>query len=479
LEKNSGMYSPTRSHSLASNTTSAQDTLDTTDFSENETWGNRAGDADNGYAASGQRQQRFEAFSPQPLLAGGKELLTGKDLLAMLQEDSPVKPRGGMVDYSQSPSPRRKGTRGRKSGCGMLNDFASPQGLGQSPLPAHIKAALDAASVQLDSPKKIRAPPGLEGLELQPPPEVQPQMCMPPGLDFGASGLQDPPRAPPTATRCQTPPPSERRHTNIMSSPCGHSPVRQGISPYHGTLDASPYSSQPPAHIASLWSTSPETACYSSPQKAVRKSPEAASPSIFSTTPVPNQSGTPVPQKPATWGNGLMPSMPPPPLTPPQPASWGGGLVPPVPPQQAMWHAGPGSPVPPQPSSWGSPMPLPPATWGTGSGSPLPTQPATWGAGPTSPMLALLGTDPASPMPPQPATWGGSPVLATLGAGSGSPVPPQPATWGGVPSCPPPAWPAPRSLEAQAPDTIWMDEDVMEGPPGLSKLAKKHVPQWF
>lgn len=119
--------------------------------------------------------------------------------------------------------------------------------------------------------------------------------------------------------------------------------------------------------------------------------------------------------------------------------------------------------------------PLQPPTW---PASPAAQAPA-WGVGPAPLALSQLGTS----MPPPPPTWG---------AGL--------STWAGVPSCPPPSWPAPRSLEVSSPGTIWLNEDMPEAIPGRWQKplkvymehiecevlavdpctpAKKLVPDWF
>jgi len=445
--KKSWPYSPTRSSSLASATT-AQDAFDTTDSSS--------------AASADERPQ----WSPPPLLAGTRS--PGRR-----RKSDAWSPPG--LDFVKSPGPA----------------FASPNsGLGQQQgsapsLDADVIAVLDAAAAKLPP---SRLPPGLE---------------MPPGLEGCATGLEDPP-LPVRRTRCQTPPPSLARSNIMATSPC----PAQHTSPQCAPFDQS--SPSPCGHlIASPW-----------------RSPggqQATSSNFFSTTPVPAQSFSPVP--PASWGAAPITPVPPPPPT------WAAGAGSPVPPQPAMWGAGPGSPVPPLPATWGgSPVPPQPATWGSGPGSPdlaamwsngpaspAPARPPTFSTSPGSPMPlqpAMWSTGPSSP-PPQSTAWGAgpsSPGPPLWSAGPGSPIPPPPM-WAaesispskgqrGQPLCPPPAAPAPRSLEVLSPDTAWLKEDVSEVLPGhrakplkvyienadleceVTALdpcmpAKKSVPEWL
>lgn len=143
---------------------------------------------------------------------------------------------------------------------------------------------------------------------------------------------------------------------------------------------------------------------------------------------------------------------------------------------------------------------------------------------PTSPRAAIFSTVPVAPPPPaaplpplQPQAWPVSPAaqapawgvglapLAFSQLGTSAPPPPPLwgaglSTWAGVPSCPPPSWPAPISLEVSSPGTLWLNEDTLEANPGhwhkplkvyMEHIecdvlaidpctpAKKHVPDWF
>jgi len=137
----------------------------------------------------------------------------------------------------------------------------------------------------------------------------------------------------------------------------------------------------------------------------------------------------------------------------------------------AIFSTVPVAPAPPT-------APLPPLQPPTWPASPAAQAPA-WGVGPAPLAFSQLGTS----APPPPPTWG-----------------PGLSPWAGVPSCPPPSWPAPISLEVSSPGTLWLNEDTLEASPGRWQKplkvymehtdcealaidpctpAKKHVPNWF
>lgn len=416
FEKISGAHSPTRSQSLASNTTilshggSAQDGIDTTDGSENESWGLRA------------TVQGVPESSPcaAPLLTSPRRRT--------------MPPKCNHLDnepFVADASPRRKGLhRNPYAGSpGLAASFAvSPQDSPQR-LPPHITAVLDAAVANLckaeaqEASELLAAPPGLDvPYTVDAPPGLRP----PPGLE-APPGLEDFAQQP--CARCETPPhPADRYGFPASIVP----------SPYRASDDGTPYESPMkqraspflcPPGLGSPWSPQAPTACWDAmPMRlhdVTRQTPAGSSPAFFSTTPMSPLQMTPVP---------------------PQPSTWGPSTSPPMSPQK----------------------------------TPIPPQPATWGA--------------ASPVPPQPASWGGP----------GSPIPAQPMSWGGMamPPCPPPAWPAPRSLETGSPQTMWIDEvqDIPDALLGSCQKplkvymeqiecevlaldpcfpATKQVPQWF